>query len=224
VAHFGGEHTLAVGYKLELPHYDPFKNRSGGRFDIPATNIDGAPYLSPAQSYVLGNTTNAQFRLRVRDAAVGVANCDICPVMSVPGFAAPVHVALQEIRGEFGPNDIHTEGTYHAAFLNDSWTLNKHVTVNAGVRWEQQHLQGDTLSYTFTDNWSPRFGVSTTPRVIVRPSCMRTSDATTTRSLWISQNVRCPTNSITPVRGLHPRSRLLMGFVQYRSGAMGRSR
>jgi hypothetical protein len=164
VAHFGGEHTFAVGYKLELPRYDPFKNRSGGRFDIPATNIDGAAYLSPAQSYVLGNTTNAQFRLRVRDAAVGVATCDVCPVMSVPGFAAPVHVALQEIRGEFGPNDIHTQGSYHAAFLNDSWTLNKHVTVNAGVRWEQQHLQGDTLSYTFTDNWSPRFGISVDPK------------------------------------------------------------
>ena len=163
VVHFGGEHTFGVGYKLELPRYDPFKNRSGGRYAIPDVNADGLPYLSTAQQFVQGNSTNAQFRLRIRDTVANTAVCEVCPVMMVPGYATPVHVALQQVRGEFGPNSISTQGTYHAAFVNDAWTMNKHVTVNLGLRWEQQHLQGDTLAYTFKDNWSPRLGVSIDP-------------------------------------------------------------
>ncbi len=169
VAHLGGEHTFGIGYKLELPRYDPTKVRSGGRFAIPATNMDGQPYLSAAQSNVAGGSTNAQFRLRVRDTADGnVANvattCTVCPVMNVPGFSVPVHVALQQVRGEFGPETIQTQGSYQAAFFNDAWTMNKHVTVNLGYRWEQQHMEGDTLKYTFTDNWSPRFGIAIDPK------------------------------------------------------------
>jgi len=165
VVHFGGEHTLGVGYKLELPHFDPFKDRSGGSFAIPSVNADGQPYLSTAQAFVLGNSSNAQFRLRIRDAAgANVTTCTACPVMMIPGFAVPLHVALQQVRGEFGPKNIHTDGTYHAAFLNDAWTINKHVSLNMGVRWEQQSMSGTNLSYTFTDNWSPRFGISIDPK------------------------------------------------------------
>jgi hypothetical protein len=169
VAHLGGEHTLGIGYKMEMPRYDPHKFRSGGRFAIPTTNATGGSYLSSSQSYVAGNSTDAQFRLRLGpgvDLVNGVytSSCDLCPVMMVPGAPVPVAVDLQQIRGEFGPADIHTEGSYQAAFVNDSWTLNKHVTLNLGYRWEQQHMKGDTLAYTFTDNWSPRFGIALDPK------------------------------------------------------------
>jgi hypothetical protein len=158
VAHFGGEHTLSLGYKLELPRYNPFKDRSGGSFDIPTVNADGNPYLTASQAFVAGNQTNAQFQL------LTLPDCTACPVMNVPGYAAPQPVALQQVRGEFGPKTIQTKGSYHAAFANDSWVINKYVTLNAGLRWEQQKLVGNVLSYTFTDNWSPRFGVAVDPR------------------------------------------------------------
>jgi len=165
VAHFGGEHTFSLGYKLELPRYNPFKDRSGGSFAIPDVNAEGNPYLTPSQAFTQGQSTNAQFQLLPLDAIANpnVTTCTACPVMTVPGFATPIHVALQQIRGEFGPHTIKTSGVYQAVFANDSWTINKHVTLNYGLRWEQQKLKGTVLSYTFTDNWSPRLGISVDP-------------------------------------------------------------
>jgi len=93
--------------------------------------------------------------------------------MFVPG-AGVLPVYLRQVRGEFGKVPFDTDGNYHAAFVNDSWTPNKRVTVNVGWRWEQQRMQGtpytDFVSgqkfhthYTYTDNWSPRIGLSIDP-------------------------------------------------------------
>jgi TonB dependent receptor len=87
----------------------------------------------------------------------------VVPGLNGPGPGGAVHVYLRNNRGEFGPKNIHTYGLYHAAFANDAWTINKHVTLNAGLRWEQQSLNGDSAHYTFTDNWSPRVGISVDP-------------------------------------------------------------
>ncbi len=178
VVRAAGEHTFSIGYKMEKPEYNPFKLRSGGLSAIPATNMLGGSY---GADQVAGQMTDYQFQLRlatdpiyanysgnpVLAPLVGNA-CTLCPYMVVPGIQGPgpggaVHVYLRNNRGEFGPHSIHTTGLYHAAFVNDAWTINKYVTLNAGLRWEQQTLNGDTASYTFTDNWSPRFGVSIDP-------------------------------------------------------------
>jgi hypothetical protein len=178
VVRAGGEHTFSIGYKMEKPEYNPFKERSGGLSPIPATNTLGGSYGADA---VAGQLTDYQFQLRLAPDpfyATQAGNpvlapllgneCTLCPWMVVPGLSGPgpggaVRVYLRNNRGEFGPHSIHTTGLYHAAFVNDAWTLNKYVTLNAGLRWEQQKLNGDTASYTFTDNWSPRFGVSVDP-------------------------------------------------------------
>src|SRR5262249_37765085 len=70
---------------------------------------------------------------------------------------------LRQTRGEFGQLSFNTQADYHTLFGQDTWSINKYVTINAGLRWEQQALQGNTAHYTFTDNWSPRVGVSVDP-------------------------------------------------------------
>lgn len=157
VAHFLGEHTFGIGYKLELPRYNPYKDRSGPKIPIPGTNVEGNSWISAAASAAIGQPDNAQFTLNIANS------CTICPLMTLPGYSTQQHVYLRQIRGEFGALAINTSGTYQAAFLNDAWTMNKYVTLNAGLRWEQHRLQGDSFSYTFTDNWSPRIGVSIDP-------------------------------------------------------------
>lgn len=178
VVRAGGEHTFSIGYKLEKPEYNPFKLRSGGLHTIPATNMLGGSYGADEAA---GQMTDYQFQLRLApdpfyanfsgDPVLGPLagnECTLCPWMVVPGLNGPgpggaVRVYLRNNRGEFGPHNIHTYGLYHAAFVNDAWTINKYVTLNAGLRWEQQTLNGDTAKYTFTGNWSPRFGVSVDP-------------------------------------------------------------
>jgi len=106
----------------------------------------------------------------------------ICALMNIPGITGlgPANepnltpVVLKILRSEFGVQadgfkHFNTTGRTHAGYVNDSWTLNKYVTVNAGLRWQQERLTGAGLaggpiiSYTFTDNWSPAFGVNVDP-------------------------------------------------------------
>ena len=71
--------------------------------------------------------------------------------------------SLLQVRGEFGNLNFKTRSGYNTLFAQDAWSLNKYVTVNAGLRWEQQKVQGGIAKYTFNDNWSPRMGISVDP-------------------------------------------------------------
>ena len=192
VAHFLGEHTFGIGWKMESPRYDPYKDRSGPKITIPGVNTDGAAWItSAAAQSAIGKQDNATFNL------TRLASCTICPLLTIPGFATQQHVYLSQNRGEFGALALQTSGTYQAAFVNDSWTMNRYVTLNLGLRWEQHRLQGESFHYTFTDNWSPRLGISIDPLAIAKPRSMPTLAVTTTlsRSTW--QNVPSLTSWIS---------------------------
>src|SRR5580700_7114506 len=84
------------------------------------------------------------------------------------GTSASVPVAVKVSPSEFGVSadgfkHFDTTGRIHSAYANDTWTLNKYVTVNAGLRWQQERLIGENTQYTFTDNWSPSLGVTVDP-------------------------------------------------------------
>lgn len=152
---FAGQNTFNIGYRLERPFYDGARLRSGPNFAIPATNATGGAFGVPA--FVIGQPANAAFSLRIDNA------CTLCPRMNIPGLATPQRVYLRQDRGEFGEPSFETSGRYHAVFAQDSWSPNKYMTVNLGLRWEQQRLTGQEISYTFTGNWSPRVGLIVDP-------------------------------------------------------------
>ena len=158
---FGGKHSFNIGYRLERPFYDGQRQRSGPRFVIPALNASGTSAgIDPA---AVGQLSNAAFSLRLASSS-----CTLCPFLDVPGQigtgpGGAVRVFLRQDRGEFGPPLFSTSGTYHAIYAIDSWSPNKYVTLNLGLRWEQQQLKGESIKYTFVDNWSPRLGVSVDP-------------------------------------------------------------
>src|SRR5580765_6130906 len=155
-----GQHTFSIGFTNEFLNYDDFKSRTGGRFPIPdlgaARNLDvyGCAAATGQLGCPIGFLTNAEFALKIADPS-----CTLCPFYTPPGGAAPVPVFLTMVRGEFGPPVAQTEGLYYAAYANDSWVMNKHFTVNAGLRWEQYRMTGVQQHYTFVDNWAPRVGV-----------------------------------------------------------------
>jgi hypothetical protein len=176
-----GNHTFSVGYHYERNYYKGERLRTGVPFTITptmATDECGDPTASTFAACVAGATglksNAAAIQLRIT-SSTGICGTGLagCPTMNIPGVGVK-HVYLRQTRGEFGSAPFYTSGRYHAAYLNDAWSINKRVTVNVGWRWEQQQLHGtpytDFISgqqfdthYTFTDNWSPRIGLSIDP-------------------------------------------------------------
>jgi hypothetical protein len=159
-----GQHTFGVGYRYERSTYGGNRQASGGGFQVPdalATN-SGLP---------LGLTDYANsFELDPASSWASPSGVSY----DVPGVG-PTEVVLLQNRGFFSTPAFDTHGRYHAAYVGDSWQINRHITVNAGYRWEQQMMQGSKYNnplnnnlptqvhYTFTDNWSPRFGLAIDP-------------------------------------------------------------
>ena len=46
---------------------------------------------------------------------------------------------------------------------NDNYQINRYITLNLGLRWDEEQLNAVTQSYTFNDNWSPRLGINVDP-------------------------------------------------------------
>src|SRR6266568_1829593 len=180
---FGSQHALSVGYNWQFPHYNDITQYSGGFFTLPQLNATGTDpgYDGATNPTIAGKSANAALSLALAgifapgadgkfdptDSTGVLANdttCTRCPFMTVPGYAAPVRVVLQQVRGRFDAGITTSTGKYHAAFINDAWQMGKHVTLNLGVRWEQQRLTGNVVQKVFNDMWSPRIGFIVDPK------------------------------------------------------------
>ena len=159
-----GQHTFSIGYRMERPFYNGQRANSGPQFTLPGVNMDGTPLSNFVANEVVGSTANENWYLRK-----AAASCTACPMWTPPGAPSGYPIYLQTLRSEFALDSpfgksFHTSGRYHAVYANDAWSPNRFVTLNLGLRWEQQYLKGQDLAYTFTDNWSPRIGISIDPK------------------------------------------------------------
>jgi len=169
VFHFlGSQHALSLGYNWQYPHYDDSTSFTGAKFAIPTLNATGTDpgWDASTNPTVSGKMTDAQLLLvRAEDASAGAGtSCTLCPFMNVPGYSTPQRVVMQQVRGRFDGGVTKSSGKYHAAYINDAWEMGKHVTLNLGVRWEQQRLTGNVIGKVFNDMWSPRIGVTVDPK------------------------------------------------------------
>jgi hypothetical protein len=166
---FLGQHSVSFGYKYDRSHYDGSKNRSGANIAFTPAEANsvcrpnGVDICSGLSGELVQNGTNAAFQLRT-DPGFGL--CGVSEI-TIPGMSncpdGNTAVALLQTRGEFGNLIFKTTSLYHTVFAQDSWSPSKYITINAGMRWEQQHVAGGTAKYTFNDNWSPRMGISVDP-------------------------------------------------------------
>jgi hypothetical protein len=160
-AHIFGEHTFAAGYSYDHTRFNYNSLRSGANFAIPGSNADGTALNSlfsniPART--VGAKTNASFTVTVINKLNAAdATCLLCPVWN------GARVYASETRGSYAGFSGTSLGRYHAAYADDTYVVNPFLTVNYGVRWEEQRVAGTVLSYPFTGNWSPRLGVNVDP-------------------------------------------------------------
>jgi Carboxypeptidase regulatory-like domain len=153
---FAGTHSLSVGYFWQYPTYDDVTKYSYPTYAIPATNATGG---NPGTGSAAGAMSDASLQLQLAPAS-----CTLCPLMNIPGYASPQAVVLKQVRGRFDGGISNNTGKYHAAYANDSWQMGTHVTLNIGLRWEQQRLTGTgSSSIVMNDQWSPRIGFIVDP-------------------------------------------------------------
>lgn len=174
IFHLRGEHSFSIGYELQRSFYDGLVTLSGPNARVPANNAVGDGITGTCMGVPIGcmtfsqvaSTSPAVWNWRLQ---IAPPSCTLCPFANVPGIGTS-QVYLSALQVLFGVNPdsgglpFSTNGTYHSAHLNDSWTLNKRFSINAGLRWEIQRLEGQAAAYEFTDNWSPRVGMAVDPR------------------------------------------------------------
>jgi len=177
IVNFWGQHAFDIGYGYNRPFYKGQRTFSGPAMPPPDLNQDGA--LNSVQCTGIavqgmggcpwdGTFSNYEWNLAIVPGCPTGGATPVCALMTVPGFASQQPVALELVRGEFhvGPDgfkQFSTTGRIHSGYVNDSWTINKYVTLNAGLRWQQERVIGEQANYTFTDNWSPALGVTVDP-------------------------------------------------------------
>jgi hypothetical protein len=147
----GGYHTFKGGFEVEQTTYDSNRGFTGG-----AQYRQGSP-INPA-SRTWRRRTYLEF------ADDGVVGCG-------PEGADGMPVALCS---EVERIDANTKNLNLGAYLQDSWQIKPNLTVNAGIRWEQQtgytaeFLQGQTsptgetipeVAFKLKNQWAPRIGI-----------------------------------------------------------------
>jgi hypothetical protein len=167
--HLGGTHSINVGGTVQFPHYFDHQFWPGPKYNPPALNATGTdPGYDNATANGVPLTslqTDSQFALSLASGVPGVGNtCTLCPYMSIPGYATPQQVVLQQVRGRLDGGITNSKGTYAAGYINDAWQMSKYVTLNVGVRWEQQRLTGVNVTHAFVNMWSPRAGIVVDPK------------------------------------------------------------
>jgi hypothetical protein len=157
---FHGSHTFSVGWGFDRAIYDANRDWSGSRFPFPAANAEGDPTSDlGAPAGLIGAPTSANFYLSNAPAT--------CLPIYCPFYAAADgtehQVYLRQVRGIFSTPLVNSAQSYHAIYGNDDYQFNRFVSINAGLRWEEEQLNGPNQSYVFNDNWSPRLGINIDP-------------------------------------------------------------
>lgn len=159
--HFLGEHTLSLGYTYDHTNFLDQPTRSGALFPIPGANAAGTDLTSLLGSHAsaIGQMTNSVFRLYEATNSDGTPSttCTYCATLNGE------QVYLSIYRGTYKGLSVQAGARYHVGWVNDSYQMNRRLTLNAGLRWEEQWYNGDLLRFLFNDNWSPRVGFNVDP-------------------------------------------------------------
>jgi hypothetical protein len=163
-----GPHTFSGGFGFNRATYNVNRDYTGGRFAFPATNLAGVPIQEIGGSDALvGAPTSASFYLSKapKDSTTGLVTCptSLCPLYVYDPAQPAVQVYLRQVRGLWSSIQATSNESYLSSYVNDSWAINRRVTINAGIRWEEEQLNGPNQQYVFNDNWSPRLGINIDP-------------------------------------------------------------
>ena len=157
IVHLLGTHTFTVGYAYDHTDFLDLPTRSGNLFPVVTTNYLGGAVAK--KSYVpTGVLTDATFQVApINSANLADHTCTLCPIVN------GISVYATSTRGQYTGRNVQSFGRYHSAFGEDVYQMNKYLTFNLGVRWEEQRIGAPVQTYSFGPSWSPRLGVNIDP-------------------------------------------------------------
>jgi len=163
-----GQHTVSVGYAYDHTNFNNTNARSGALFAIPDKNANGdllggaTGLFTNIPAAAVGALSNAQFRINATNIDPNLTSsdttCTLCPTN-----ASGQKVYASVVRGSYKGFVVNAIGRYHSAYANDAYRMNRYITINAGLRWEQERIGGSLLDYSFGGSWSPRVGINIDP-------------------------------------------------------------
>ncbi len=149
-----GHHTFKLGVDLERTQYDSQRIYTGGGL-----------WTQARRSFFVTNEPGAwDLRSFVKPVPMGQTSVDNIPCIG--GLAVCDHAGDDGIIADTANRNL-------AAYLQDSWQIRPNLTLNAGLRWEQQigytakDIQGDTSpegeiipkeAFTLNNQLAPRVG------------------------------------------------------------------
>jgi hypothetical protein len=142
-----GTHSLKFGYQLNR-----FSNDVGQHYNVPLVNY----YVGSSSAYQPAGPT-------------GMANC----------AAVEAALSIAQCSGQYGYIAIQDTGEggtatsfNHAFFVQDSWSIARGLTINAGLRLEKEYLPAENqpsggishpIDFGWGDKIAPRIGVAWDP-------------------------------------------------------------
>lgn len=161
VIHLLGQHTFSIGYAYDHTDFLDQPSRSGALFAIPAANYQGTVLTTLYKNIPAGapgQLTNATFQIvPANKTNLGDTTCSQCPVIN--GIVSYATIS----RGTYKGLNVNATGRYHSAYGEDVYELSRHVTLDLGLRYEDQRTGGTLFSYSFGPSWSPRLGINIDP-------------------------------------------------------------
>jgi hypothetical protein len=149
----GGVGTYEAGNRSESKQYVAKVGNIVGSHELKyGVQYDDAVYAQVNQ--LTGPTFKAPDG---RQTATG-ARIDVIPASEVPGGKI-----YRVTRANFN-SERTTPQTYLNFFAQDTWRVGARLTVNPGIRYEQETMSGSIIKdFSLKNNWGPRLGVTFDP-------------------------------------------------------------
>ena len=142
---FGGGHAVDYGFEFEDQPYNDIILFSGTPFGLP-----NDPVFKTAAGQTMYGATLTRTHLGVNPNK---------PVSSSNPADPNSPVVERVTRGNYSNPNVQVGSRYYSGFLQDAWTIGRHLTIKPGIRFEEQEMHGNFLRYVFAHNWAPRLGV-----------------------------------------------------------------
>ena len=164
-------HELSYGIGYEDIDYAFTGDYTGPNFvthDGDTSQTGAIAYREPDCSLAGDGSVSETLEVSEGDA-LSAAGCDAMQAMmlaSHPCSQDPsltcyeVPVRYRVVRGKLSDPVVETSSKYLYLFIDDKWSVTDNLTVNLGLRWEQEDLNGRTTNYSLPSEWSPRLGMS----------------------------------------------------------------